>query len=100
MVDKLTKISHFIPIKDTYEVVDVAQVFINGIIRSDVLGLEFDYLRDCSKVFCFSRIGSLFLMGWQHYPFNHRPRAQGRDMITLMNPLAPPMGVRGQCPLS
>lgn len=33
VVDKLTKSDHFISIRDTYEVADVAQVFINEIIR-------------------------------------------------------------------
>ena len=31
-VDKLTKISHFIPVRDTYDVKDVARVFINEIV--------------------------------------------------------------------
>lgn len=33
MVDRLTKSAHFIPVRDTYEVADVARVFINEIIR-------------------------------------------------------------------
>ena len=33
VVDRLKKNAHFIPIRDTYEVVDVARVFINEIIR-------------------------------------------------------------------
>ena len=33
VVDKLTKNAHFIPIRDIYEVADVAQVFKNEIIR-------------------------------------------------------------------
>lgn len=33
VVDKLMKNTHFIPVRDIYEVVDVAQVFINEIIR-------------------------------------------------------------------
>ena len=33
VVDKLIKNAHFIPVRDTYEVADVAQVFINEIIR-------------------------------------------------------------------
>ena len=32
-VDKLTKISHFIPVKDTYDVTNVVRVFINEIVR-------------------------------------------------------------------
>ena len=31
VVDKLSKISHFIPFRDTYDVTDVARVFINEI---------------------------------------------------------------------
>eukprot|EP00253_Pinus_taeda_P020588 PITA_20588 len=33
VVDKLTKSAHFIPVRDTYDVADVARVFINEIIR-------------------------------------------------------------------
>ena len=33
VVDKLTKSVHFSPVRDTYEVANVAQVFINKIIR-------------------------------------------------------------------
>jgi len=33
VVDKLTKSTHFIPVRDTYEVADIARVFINEIIR-------------------------------------------------------------------
>ena len=33
VVDKLTKNTHFIPVRDIYEVADVARVFINEIIR-------------------------------------------------------------------
>ena len=33
VVDKLTKSAHFIPIRDTYDFMDVARVFINEIIR-------------------------------------------------------------------
>jgi len=33
VVDKLTKSAHFIPVRDTYEVVDVARIFINEIIK-------------------------------------------------------------------
>jgi len=33
VVDKLTKSAHFIPVRDTCEVADVARVFINEIIR-------------------------------------------------------------------
>ena len=33
MVDKLTKSAHFIPVRDTYDVADVARVFISEIIR-------------------------------------------------------------------
>eukprot|EP00253_Pinus_taeda_P029424 PITA_29424 len=33
LVDKLTKSAHFIPVRDTYDVADVARVFINEIIR-------------------------------------------------------------------
>ena len=33
VVDKLTKSAHLIPVRDTYDVADVARVFINEIIR-------------------------------------------------------------------
>ena len=33
VVDKLTKSSHFIPVRDTYDVMDVARLFINEIVR-------------------------------------------------------------------
>ena len=33
VVDKLTKSSHFIPVRDTYDVTNVAKVFINEIVR-------------------------------------------------------------------
>ena len=33
LMDKLTKRAHFIPIRDTYEVANIARVFINAIIR-------------------------------------------------------------------
>lgn len=33
VVDKLTKSAHFIPVRDTYDVTDIARVFINEIIR-------------------------------------------------------------------
>ena len=33
VVEKLTKIPHFIPIRDTYDVIDVERVFINEIVR-------------------------------------------------------------------
>ena len=33
VVDKLTKSAHFIPVRDTYDVTDVARVFINEIVR-------------------------------------------------------------------
>ena len=33
VVDRLTKNTHFIPVRDTYEVADVARVFINEIIK-------------------------------------------------------------------
>lgn len=33
VMDKLMKTAHFIPVRDAYEVADVAQVFINEIIR-------------------------------------------------------------------
>eukprot|EP00253_Pinus_taeda_P034729 PITA_34729 len=33
IVDKLTKSSHFIPVRDTYDVMDVARVFFNEVIR-------------------------------------------------------------------
>ena len=32
VVDKLTKSSHFIPVRDTYDVTDVARLFINEIV--------------------------------------------------------------------
>ena len=33
VVDKLTKSAHFIPVRDTYDVTDVARVFIYEIVR-------------------------------------------------------------------
>ena len=33
IVDKLTKSAHFIPVRDTYDVTDVARVFISEVIR-------------------------------------------------------------------
>ena len=33
VVDKLTKSAHFIPVRDTYDVTDVARVFINEIVH-------------------------------------------------------------------
>ena len=33
VVDKLTKTAHFIPIKETYDLVDVTQVFISEIVH-------------------------------------------------------------------
>jgi len=33
IVDKLTKSAHFIPVRDTYDVTDVARVFVNEVIR-------------------------------------------------------------------
>jgi transposase InsO family protein len=33
IVDKLTKSAHFIPIRDTYDVTDVAHVFVSEVIR-------------------------------------------------------------------
>jgi hypothetical protein len=33
IVDKLTKISHFIPVRDTYDVTDVARLFVNEVIH-------------------------------------------------------------------
>ena len=33
VVDKLAKIAHFIPVRDTYDVIDVARVFINEIVH-------------------------------------------------------------------
>ena len=33
VVDKLTKSAHFIQVRDTYDVTDVARVFINEIVR-------------------------------------------------------------------
>jgi len=32
VVDKLTKSAHFIPVRDTYDVADIARVFINEVI--------------------------------------------------------------------
>jgi len=32
IVDKLTKSAHFIPVRDTYDVIDVARVFISEVI--------------------------------------------------------------------
>jgi len=32
IVDKLTKSAHLVPVKDTYDVTDVAQVFVNEVI--------------------------------------------------------------------
>jgi hypothetical protein len=33
IVDKLTKSAHFIPVRDTYDVTDVACVFVSEVIR-------------------------------------------------------------------
>ena len=33
VVDKLTKSAHFIPVRDTYDVTNVARVFINEIVH-------------------------------------------------------------------
>jgi hypothetical protein len=33
IVDKLTKSAHFIPVRDTYDVNDVARVFVNEVIH-------------------------------------------------------------------
>ena len=33
VVEKLTKVAHFIPVKSTYSANDVAQVFIRGVVR-------------------------------------------------------------------
>ena len=33
VVDKLTKSAHFIPMRDTYDVMDVERVFINEVVR-------------------------------------------------------------------
>ena len=33
IVDKLTKSAHFIPVRDTYDVIDVARVFVNKVIH-------------------------------------------------------------------
>jgi transposase InsO family protein len=33
IVDKLTKSAHFIPVRDTYDVIDLAHVFVSEVIR-------------------------------------------------------------------
>ena len=33
IVDKLTKSAHFIPVRDTYDVIDVARVFVSEVIH-------------------------------------------------------------------
>lgn len=46
IVDKLTKNVHFISVRDTYEVADVARVFINEIIRFHGVPKKFISNRD------------------------------------------------------
>ena len=46
IVDKLTKSAHFIPVRDTYDVTDVARVFVNEVIRLHGLPTKIIFDRD------------------------------------------------------
>ena len=46
VVDRLTKSAHFIPVRDTYDVTDVARVFINDIVHLHGVSKKIIYDRD------------------------------------------------------
>jgi len=78
VVDKLTKSAHFIPVRDTYDVTDMARVFISEVIRLHGLPIKIISNRDSRFTYRFWTILQTLLGTQLNLSTTYHPETDGK----------------------